>query len=68
LAAAAVGFGLGYGAYGYYGDYGYPYYANYGYDDGYYYGDGYGDGGCYIVQQRRWTPYGWRLRPIQVCN
>jgi hypothetical protein len=67
IAAAAIGFGLGYGAYGYYGDdYGYsdPYYANYGYDDGDY---GYG-GGCYIAQQRVLTPYGWRLRQVQVCN
>jgi hypothetical protein len=60
IAAAAIGFGLGYGLYGY--DYGYPYYADYGYDDYY------GDGGCYIVRQRLLTPYGWRLRPIQVCN
>ena len=39
-----------------------PYYANYGYDDGYDYG------GCYVVQQRVMTPYGWRLRPVQVCD
>ena len=58
---AAIGFGLGYGAYDY--GYGYPYYANYGYDDGYY-----GDGGCYIVQRRVLTPYGWSFRPVQVCN
>ncbi len=58
---------MGYGAYGYYGDYdyGYPYDANYGYDNGYYYD---GDGGCYIAQQRVLTPYGWRLRQVQVCN
>ena len=60
IAAAAIGFGLGYGAYDY--GYGYPYYA--GYDDGYYYGDG----GCYVVQQRVLTSYGWRVRPVQVCN
>jgi hypothetical protein len=64
-AAAVVGAGLGYGLYGPYGYYngyddGYPYYANYGYD--------YGDGGCYVVQQRVLTPYGWRLQPVQVCN
>ena len=55
-----------YRSYGYYNDYdyGYPYYANYGYDDG----DYYGDGGCYIAQQRVLTPYGWRLRSVQVCN
>ena len=53
--ATAIGFGLGYGAYDY--GYGYPYY---GYDDGYY--------GCYVVQQRVMTPYGWSFRPVQVCN
>ena len=59
----------------YYGDYDYPYY---GYDDvsygyggygDYGYGGGYyGDGGCYIVQQRVNTGYGWQIRPVQVCN
>jgi hypothetical protein len=64
-AAAIVGAGLGYGAYGYYNGYddGYPYYADYGYDNGYY-----GDGGCYVVQQQVMTPYGWSFRPVQVCN
>ncbi len=54
--------GLGYGLYAPYAgyDYGYPYYA---YDDSYYY-----DGGCYIVRQRVLTPYGWRLRPVQICE
>ena len=71
---AAVGAGLAYGAY--------PY--GYGYDDGYYgnayyatsypYGDGYyddyyyGNGGCVILRKRVLTPYGWMLRPVQVCN
>ena len=68
-AAAIVGAGVGYGLYGPYGygygyDDDYPYYANYGYDNGYYYGDG----GCYVVQQRVMTPYGWSLQPVQVCN
>ena len=65
-AAAIVGAGVGYGAYGYYSGYddAYPYYANYGYDDGYYYGDG----GCYVVQQRVLTPYGLSIQPVQVCN
>ena len=58
IAAAAIGFGLGYGAYDY--GYGYPYYADYGYDDYY--------GGCYVVQQRVLTAYGWRFQPVQVCN
>ena len=62
IAAAAIGLGLGYGAYNYYNDYDY-YDASYGYDDGYY-----GDGGCYIVQRRVLTPYGWSLQPVQVCN
>ena len=45
----------------YYGyDYGYPDYA---YDDSYY-----DDGGCYMVQRRVHTRYGWRLRPVQVCG
>ena len=59
IAAAAIGFGLGYG-YPYYADYdyGYPYYAS---DDDYY-------GGCYLVRQRVLTPYGWRVRPVQVCG
>jgi hypothetical protein len=47
----------GFGGYWpYYDDY--PYYAA----DDYYY-----NGGCYIVQQRVHTRYGWRIRPIQVC-
>jgi hypothetical protein len=55
----ASGFGLGlYGAYPYYDDY-YPYYA---YNDEYY------DDGCYVVQRRVYTRYGWRLRPVQVCG
>ena len=55
----ASGFGLGlYGAYPYYDDY-YPYYA---YNDDYY------DDGCYVVQRRVYTRYGWRLRPVQVCG
>jgi hypothetical protein len=45
----------------YYGDYGYPYYG--------YYNDSYsGDGGCYVVQRRVHTRYGWRIRPVQVCG
>jgi hypothetical protein len=57
FALGALGFGLGYGLYGPYG-YGYgPYYA---YDD-------YG-GGCYVVRQRVHTRYGWRIRPVEVCD
>jgi len=64
--AFGAGLGLGlyapyaYGAYGYpYGYYGDPYaYSDY-YDD---------DGGCYMVQRRVYTRYGWRLRPVQVCG
>ena len=53
-----TGFGLGlYGAYPYYDDY-YPYYA---YNDDYY------ADGCYVVNRRVYTRYGWRLRPVQVC-
>ncbi len=49
---AAIGLGvLGAAAAGAYGYYG-PY--------------GYGDAGCYATQ-RIWTPYGWRLRTVNVC-
>jgi hypothetical protein len=68
FAAAAVGLGVGYGLYGYgYNGYDYGYYGAYpaAYDDSYYYGD---DGGCYVVRQRVMTRYGWRIRPVQVCN
>lgn len=60
LAVAAVG--LDYGYYNDYYDYGYPYYGSY--DDSYYYGDS----GCYIVRRSVLTPYGWRIRPVQVCG
>src|SRR5437762_1170206 len=63
FAVAAVGLGLGYGYYNDYYDYGYPYYGSY--DDSYYYGD---SGGCYIVRRSVLTPYGWRIRPVQVCG
>ena len=53
-----VGIGVGY-PYDYYGDY--PY--DYAYNDYYY-----DDGGCYVVQRRVATPYGWRIRPVQVCG
>jgi hypothetical protein len=56
FAVAAVGLGVGLG---------YPYYGDYGYDDAYYDDD---DGGCYLVRQRVWTPHGWRVRPVQVCD
>jgi hypothetical protein len=52
--------GRGFGGYGfgsYYGGY-YPYAYN----------DYYDDGGCYLVRRRVMTPYGWRIRPIQVCG
>ena len=78
-AAAVVGAGVAYGAYpyGYYDDayYGNGYSANgyyppYDYDGNYVYNTGgyYGDGGCTIIQRRIPTPYGWVLRPVQVCN
>jgi hypothetical protein len=46
---------------GAYGAYGYPY--GYGYDS-----YAYDDGGCYLVRRRVMTPYGWRLRRVQVCD
>jgi hypothetical protein len=62
IAAGAIGLGLGLAtapyAYGGYG-YGYPYgYDSYAYDNG----------GCYLVRQQVMTPYGWRLRRVQVCD
>jgi hypothetical protein len=43
-----------------------------GYDDYWDYPDyaygGYDDGGCYVVQRRVRTRYGWRVRPVQVCG
>jgi hypothetical protein len=37
-------------------------YPDYAYDD---YSD---NGGCYVVQRRVQTQYGWRVRPVQVCG
>jgi hypothetical protein len=58
---AGLGIGLGLGLAGAYGAYGYPY--GYGYDS-----YAYDDGGCYLVRRRVMTPYGWRLRRVQVCD
>jgi len=45
---------------GYYDGWDYPDYAN---------DDSYSDnGGCYVVQRRVHTAYGWRVRPVQVCG
>jgi hypothetical protein len=41
----------------YYGGY-YPYAHN----------DYYDEGGCYLVRRRLMTPYGRRIRPVQVCE
>lgn len=60
--AVGIGIGLGLAAPFFYGGYGYPY--GYPYD----YGSYYGYGGCYLVRQRVMTPYGWRLRRIEVCD
>jgi hypothetical protein len=38
-------------------------YPDYAYDDSYY-----DNGGCYVVQRRIHTRYGWRVRPVQVCG
>jgi hypothetical protein len=61
---AALGLGLGLGLAGAYAAY--PYGGYYGYP--YAYGDYYGDGGCYLVRRRIWTPYGWRIRRAEVCD
>src|ERR1019366_5707663 len=58
---AGLGIGLGLGLAGAYRAYGYPY--GYGYDS-----YAYDDGGCYLVRRRVMTPYGWRLRRVQVCD
>lgn len=63
IAAAAIGAGLGFAAFGPWG-----YDPYYGYGDGYYDSAWYGDGGCYIVRQRVWTSWGWRLRRVQICD
>jgi hypothetical protein len=58
-AGFGLGLGLGLAPYYGYGGYGYPYgYSGY-YDDG---------GGCYLVRRRILTPYGWRIRRVQVCQ
>jgi hypothetical protein len=44
-----------------------PGYDYWDYPD-YAYNDYYDDGGCYIVQRRIHTSYGWRVRPVQVCG
>jgi len=59
--------GRGFGAYGfgpYYGGY-YPY--AYGYYP-YAYSNYYDDAGCYLVRRRVMTPYGWRIRPVELCG
>jgi len=39
------------------------------YDDGYYpYYDNNDDEGCYLVRRRVLTPYGWRIRRVEVCG
>jgi hypothetical protein len=44
-------------------DYDFGYYPDYAYNDYYY-----DNGGCYVVQRRVHTVYGWRWRPVQVCG
>jgi hypothetical protein len=58
---AGLGLGLGLGGlYGAYGYGGYPYGGYYPY---------YGDAGvCYAEPRRVWTPYGWRIRRVSVCE
>jgi hypothetical protein len=59
--AFGLGVGLGYGLYGpygYYGGYGSPYY-----DD--YYAD---ETRCYVARRRVHTRYGWRIRPVEICQ
>jgi hypothetical protein len=57
--------------YGYPSEFGYvPEYLGY---NGYFggpalYGAYHGDGSCYFVRHRVWTPHGWRLHPVQICG
>jgi hypothetical protein len=69
------GFHHGFHRRGFIGGFGYD--GPYAYDDGYYDDPSYytdnsyyqdDSNGCYIVQQRVHTRYGWRLRPTQVCG
>src|ERR1700720_1747407 len=59
IAAGAVGLGVGLAAAPYAYGYGYPY----GYDSYAYY-----VGGCYSIPRRVLTPWGWRVRPVEVCD
>ena len=63
LALGAVGLGPGLAAAPYAWDYPYGYGYPYGYAS---YAD-YG-GGCYFVPRRAWTPWGWRIRQVEVCD
>jgi hypothetical protein len=47
--------------FGFFGPFAYGGY--YPYDYGYY-----GDDGCYLMNRRVMTRYGWRIRPVQVCG
>lgn len=70
------GFNHGFHRRGFGGGFGFD--GSYAYDDGYYgdpsdytensYYEDDNSNGCYIVQQRVHTRYGWRLRPTQVCG
>src|ERR1700722_16430503 len=57
LALGAVGLGLGLAAPPYPRGfpYGYASYADYG-------------GGCYFVPRRAWTPWGWLIHQVEVCD
>ncbi len=60
--ALGVGIGLGLAAPYVYGGYRYPYGYPYDYGSYYVYGD------CYLARQWVMTPWGWRVRRIQVCD
>jgi hypothetical protein len=42
--------------------------AYFDYYPDYAYNDYYDDSGCYVVNRRVLTSYGWRIRPVQVCR
>ncbi|WP_439924258.1 hypothetical protein [Nitrobacter sp. JJSN] len=67
-AASAHGFGGGHGGHFGHGHFGHHFgHGHFGHGFGVAYVGGYDDGGCYVVR-RVPTPFGYRLRTINVCD